>query len=128
MQLQRLAAKDLEGLPVVAVSPDPAATTREGLPKIEKEHGVRFTHRFVSDESVLFGRRYGLKRDTGASQSRPPTLVLLDARGEEVWHYTESHYQVRPIAPLVKEALERLHARAPDPAGPKPPGPKARQP
>lgn len=112
MRLEKLKTSDLEGVPVVAISPDGPSAIRRGLAFVEKDRGVVLTHRFLADENAVFRERYALG-SSGAS--RPPAMLLLDGEGRTVWRFGESHYDKTPFEASLREALVRLskETRAP---------------
>ena len=112
VRLEKLKATDLEGVPVVAISPDGPSAIRKGLDSVEKERGVALTHRFLADENAVFSARYALGT-SGAS--RPPAMLLLDASGRTVWSFGESHYDKSPFEGSLREALARLPKKPPVP-------------
>lgn len=112
VRLEKLKASDLRGVPVVAISPDGPSAIRKGLASVEKDRGVRLTHRFLADESAVFRERYALGT-SGAS--RPPALLLLDGSGRTVWSFGESHYEKSPFEASLGQALARLREKPPAP-------------
>jgi hypothetical protein len=112
VDLERLEATVLAHVPVLAVSPDGPDAIRKGLAAVEKERGVRLTHRFLSDEGALFAPRYGWAGTPAPGAPRPPALLLLDEEGRDVWHAGESHYQKRSFEAPLREALARLRRGA----------------
>jgi hypothetical protein len=112
VRLEKLKAADLRGVPVVAISPDGPSAIRKGLASVEKDRGVALTHRFLSDEGVVFRERYALG-SSGAS--RPPAMLLLDSTGRTAWWFGESHYDKSPFEASLKDALSRLPKDPPAP-------------
>ncbi len=111
LQLQRLRATDLARIPVLVISPEPASQTLGFLKRMEAERGIRFTIRFVVDSALRFAPRYGLTREISGSQGRPPSLVLLDPAGRQVWSWTSGHDANVDIAPSLHARIEEIRAK-----------------
>ena len=105
MRLEKMKASTLNGVPIVAVSPDGPSAIQKGLASVQKDRGIALTHRFLADADAVFRERYALG-SSGAS--RPPAMLLLDGEGRTVWRFGESHYDKTPFEASLKEALQRL--------------------
>ncbi|HEX5856084.1 MAG TPA: TlpA disulfide reductase family protein [Thermoanaerobaculia bacterium] len=112
VDLERLKATSLARVPVLAISPDGPGAIRAGLAAVAKDRGVKLTHRFLADADARYAARYGWAEASGPRAVRPPTLVLLDAQGRDVWHAGESHFQARSFEVPLREAIARLHEDA----------------
>lgn len=109
LEAARKAGEPLESIPVFAVSPDRPERTKAFLATIAKERGVTLTHRFLVDRKLVFSERYS----AGGKEGPPPSkVVLIDRDGREVFTYSESHYEMRPLRPLLVEAVTKLPAAA----------------
>lgn len=113
-QLERATAKGepLEGVPVIAISPDGYAKTDAFVKELARTKGVALRHRFVSDPSRTFAARYNPPVDGNGvpTAAALPKVVLLGRDGREAWTYSESHFQVRPLREALAEAMRRLRA------------------
>ena len=104
LQLQQLKATDLARIPVLVISPEPAAQTIGWMKKIEAERGFRLSMQFLVDSALRFAPRYGLTREVSGTQGRPPNVVLLDPTGRQVWSWTEGHDKNLAIGPSLHAA------------------------
>jgi peroxiredoxin len=106
--LEKLKATDLKDVPVLAVSPDGPKAVMKGLAAVEKDRGLRLSHRFLCDEEAVYRDRYGLAGDAAKPGPKLPTMLLLDAEGRDAWRYGESHYQKKPFDASLRAALASL--------------------
>lgn len=108
IQLEKLKATDLAGIPVLVISSEPAAQVLQFLVRLEAERKIRLTHRFLIDAALQFAPRYGLTREISASQGRQPSLLYLDRGGRLIWAWTAGHDQLLAIGPSLHERLEEV--------------------
>lgn len=97
------------GVKVVAVSVDPAETTRK---HVEKQ-GYPFI--FLSDEKLEVLRKYDLVHPAGyrgADISRPGEF-LIDPAGTIRWRDLTENYRVRVKGETVLKELDQLGVKAP---------------
>lgn len=113
LEAAKAPGEPLASIPVLAVSPDAAARTKSFVASLARDRGVALTHRFLVDRKLVFGDRYSARPPSKGAPA-PPKVVLLDRDGTEVLTYSESHYEVRPLRPLLVEAVAKL-APAPTP-------------
>ena len=113
IELQKLKETDLARVPVLVVSPQPAAQTTQFLVGLEADRKIRMTHRFLTDSSLRFAPRYGLTREVSGRQGRPANVLYLDRNGRQVWAWNGGHEQSTPIGPSLHQRLEEIRALTP---------------
>lgn len=95
LQLERLKRKALRGVAVLVVAPDSPEDSRALVATVEKQRRVRLTHRFLSAP-----RGRTLNRPAGEGEGKaprlPPSLILVDPKGREAWHFVEHEHRMRP--------------------------------
>ena len=110
LQLQQLKGGDLARIPVLVISPEPAAQTIAWMKKVEAERGFRFAMQFLVDSALRFAPRYGLTREVSGTQGRPPNIVLLDPTGRQEWSWAEAHDKNLAIGPSLRARIEEIRA------------------
>jgi peroxiredoxin len=113
IQLEKLKATDLAGIPVLVISSEPAPQVIQFLVRLEAARKIRLTHRFLVDAALRFAPRYGLAREVSSAQGRPPSLLYLDRGGRLVWAWTAGHDQLLAIGPSLHERLEAVRTMKP---------------
>ena len=107
LQLETMKRKELQGVAVLAVSADPPERTREFVAGLKATRGVNLTHRFLSATPVPT-----LHRARGSAPSvrpaGPPSWILVDRDGREVWRFVETEHRMRPSTLEVRAGLARL--------------------
>ncbi len=113
IQLEKLKATDLAGVPVLVISPEQAPRVVQFLVRLEADRKIRLTHRFLVDAALQFAPRYGLAREVSSTQGRPPSILYLDRGGRLLWAWSGGHEQMLPIGPSLHQRLEETRPKKP---------------